>query len=138
MFRVLRPGGILFVADWGKPHGPGMRAAFFGLQLQDGFANTADHVRGLVPRYIADAGFTGVERIDRLRTVVGTFEILRADRPWASAGPVVSIPQEGLVDDRGLPGDACRSFHAVLVAAEESARLRTTALGRRPFDRLDT
>jgi ubiquinone/menaquinone biosynthesis C-methylase UbiE len=81
MHRVLRPGGLLFVADWGKPHGPGTRAAFFALQLLDGFANTADHARGLLPRYVADAGFTDVERLDRLRTIAGSFEILRATRP---------------------------------------------------------
>jgi ubiquinone/menaquinone biosynthesis C-methylase UbiE len=81
MFRVLRPGGGLFVADWGKPHGPATRAAFFGLQLLDGFANTGDHARGLIPRYIGDAGFVDIARIDRLRTIAGTFEILRATRP---------------------------------------------------------
>lgn len=80
MHRILRPGGLLFVADWGKPHGPGTRAAFFGLQLLDGFANTADHAAGLLPRYVADAGFTDVERVARLRTIAGSFEILRASR----------------------------------------------------------
>ena len=37
--RVLKPGGSLHVADWGRPHDPLMRAAFFGLQLVDGFAD---------------------------------------------------------------------------------------------------
>lgn len=76
--RVLRPGGTLLLGDWGKSHGPGMRAAFFALQCLDGFTNTADNVAGLVPDYVADAGFTGVDRIKRLRTVAGSFEILRA------------------------------------------------------------
>lgn len=76
--RVLRPGGTLLLADWGKAHGPITRAAFFGLQLLDGFATTSDNVAGLLPGYVADAGFVGVDRIKRLRTVVGSFEILRA------------------------------------------------------------
>ena len=45
------------------------------LQLLDGFTNTADHARGLLPRYVADAGFTDVERVDRLRTIAGSFEM---------------------------------------------------------------
>jgi ubiquinone/menaquinone biosynthesis C-methylase UbiE len=36
--RVLRPSGRLFVADWGRPHDPIMRAAFAVLQLIDGCA----------------------------------------------------------------------------------------------------
>lgn len=78
MHRVLRPGGSLLVADWGAPHDPLMRVAFLGLQLLDGRANTEDHARGRVPGMIGEAGFTDVERIHRLRTVGGTFEILRA------------------------------------------------------------
>lgn len=77
----LRPGGTLQLADWGKAHGPGVRAAFFGLQLLDGFTNTADNVAGLLPDYVADAGFTGVDRLKRIRTVAGSFEILRASAP---------------------------------------------------------
>lgn len=85
MHRVLRPGGSLLVADWGLPHGPVMRAAFRGLQALDGRANTADHAQGRIPGLIAGAGFTAVERVHRLRTVGGTFEILRAVRSGREA-----------------------------------------------------
>jgi ubiquinone/menaquinone biosynthesis C-methylase UbiE len=85
MHRVLRPGGTLLVADWGAPHGPAMRAAFFGLQLLDGHPNTVDHARGRIPGMIAEAGFVDVERLHRLRTVGGTFEILRARKGGGAA-----------------------------------------------------
>lgn len=85
MHRVLRPGGSLLVADWGAPHDPVMRAAFFGLQLLDGRANTEDHARGRIPGMIAEAGFADVERLHRLRTVGGTFEILRARKGGGAA-----------------------------------------------------
>ena len=78
--RVLRPGGKLHVADWGRPADPLQRAAFLGLQLLDGFSNTADHAAGRLPALIAAAGFADVTRWRRLRTVWGTLELLEARR----------------------------------------------------------
>lgn len=78
--RVLRPGGLLLIADWGEPHDRAMRAAFFALQCLDGFENTEDNRRGLLPHLIEEAGFEPPTRTQRLRTVVGTFEVL-ASRP---------------------------------------------------------
>ena len=78
--RVLRPDGLLVIADWGRPHGPGMRAAFFALQCLDGFENTEDNRRVLLPHFIEEAGFEAPRRTQRIRTVVGSFEVL-ASRP---------------------------------------------------------
>jgi ubiquinone/menaquinone biosynthesis C-methylase UbiE len=82
--RVLRPDGMLHVADWGRPHDPLMRVAFFGLQLVDGFPTTRDHAAGRLPTFIADAGFVPADPYARLRTVFGSLE-LRAHR-------VVTVP----------------------------------------------
>lgn len=70
--RVLKPGGRLHIADWGKPHDPVMRAAFFGLQLVDGFATTRDHASGALPEIVAAAGFTTAPPLARLRTAFGS------------------------------------------------------------------
>jgi ubiquinone/menaquinone biosynthesis C-methylase UbiE len=76
--RVLRPDGQLVLADWAKPQDPVMSAAFFGLQLLDGFETTNDNREGMIPRLIVDAGFAEPERLRRIRTVLGTFEVLLA------------------------------------------------------------
>ena len=78
--RVLRPGGRLHVADWGRPATPLMRAAFLALQLVDGFETTRDHAVGRLPDYVREAGFSSVEGVGRLPTGWGTLELLQASR----------------------------------------------------------
>ena len=78
--RVLRPGGRLHVADFGRSQDPLMRLLFAGLQVLDGRSNTADHPAGRLPAMIADAGFVEVESGGSLRTTWGSFELLTAAR----------------------------------------------------------
>lgn len=79
--RVLRPGGTLHVADWGRPQDALAAAGFLALRALDGFAVTADHARGAVPDLINAAGFGDVTVLGRVRTVLGTLELLRAAAP---------------------------------------------------------
>jgi hypothetical protein len=46
---VLRPGGKIHVADWGRPDTTALRAGFLLTQFLDGFETTTDHVRALWP-----------------------------------------------------------------------------------------
>jgi ubiquinone/menaquinone biosynthesis C-methylase UbiE len=78
--RVLRAGGRLHVADWGKPRDALMRAAFLALRAVDGFERTAAHARGELPRMIERAGFADVRQRASLRTGWGTLELLSATR----------------------------------------------------------
>jgi SAM-dependent methyltransferase len=78
--RVLRPGGTLNVADWGRPADPVAAAGFAVLQLIDGREGMRDHGAGRLPALIEAAGFETPTRAARLRTPFGTLELLRAQR----------------------------------------------------------
>lgn len=81
IFRVLRHGGRLLMADWGRPQDPMMRMAFLSVQLLDGFRTTSSNVSGRIPEMLRDAGLKRVQVLDRMRTPVGTIEIVRGTRP---------------------------------------------------------
>jgi len=76
--RVLRPGGRLYIVDWGQPATALLRVSFFVLQLLDGFDGTRDHAAGRLPEFIRGAGFADIQRRGRLRTVWGTVELLES------------------------------------------------------------
>jgi ubiquinone/menaquinone biosynthesis C-methylase UbiE len=78
--RVLRPGGRLHVADWGKPQDPLMRAGLFTLAIFDGFDGIRDHAAGRIPTFVVEAGFEQPLLHDRLRTAWGSLELLSAAR----------------------------------------------------------
>jgi ubiquinone/menaquinone biosynthesis C-methylase UbiE len=73
--RVLKPGGMLHVADWGRPQDPAMRVAFTVLQLIDGFPTTRDHAAGRLPAFIEAAGFAPAPAFTTLRTAFGSLEL---------------------------------------------------------------
>ncbi|UJA21525.1 class I SAM-dependent methyltransferase [Thermoleophilia bacterium SCSIO 60948] len=76
--RILRPGGRLHIADWGRPHDIVMRGAFLILQTLDGFENTRDHAAGRLPLLVREAGLIGVISYAKLRTVWGSLELVEA------------------------------------------------------------
>jgi ubiquinone/menaquinone biosynthesis C-methylase UbiE len=79
--RVLEPSGQLLICDVGRASDPAMRAAFFAVQLLDGFANTREHARGELPEIVSQAGFSAVTVFGRYRTGGGTLELIEALRP---------------------------------------------------------
>ena len=79
--RVLRLGGRVLIADWGRPQDPLMRIAFLNIQLLDGFGNTSSNVAGKLPEFLREAGLSRVQVVDRMRTPLGTIEILSGIRP---------------------------------------------------------
>lgn len=78
--RILKPGGRVHVADWGRPSlrsAPGFRL----LQAVDGVSNTREHAAGALPRVLLECGLQAVRLHGRLDTVWGTLELLSAVRP---------------------------------------------------------
>ena len=75
---LLRPGGELHVADWGKPHNALMEVASMGFRLFDGGEPTQANLSGQLPALIAAAGFSDVAETERWMTPFGTLSFIRA------------------------------------------------------------
>ncbi len=75
--ELLRPGGELHVADWGRAQDALMRVAFLSVQLLDGFETTSDNVRGRLLPLMREAGFEASET-RRERTLFGTLSLYQA------------------------------------------------------------
>ncbi len=78
--RVLAPGGKLLICDLGRASDPLMRGALFAVQLLDGFENTREHARGMLPDIVSHAGFSAVTVFGRYRTGAGTLDLIEALR----------------------------------------------------------
>lgn len=85
VLRVLRPGGELHVADWGRAANALMRALFVPVQILDGFANTGDNVSGRLASVFEEAGFEEVRQTGAFSTVFGTLALYRAGKRVATA-----------------------------------------------------
>lgn len=79
--KLLRPGGEIHMADWGRAQNLPMRFAFLAVQLLDGFTTTTDNVRGRIPELMAEAGFGPVEETHREKTAFGTLSLYRGIVP---------------------------------------------------------
>ena len=85
--RVMRPGGRLFIADWGQPASSSARARFLIVRALDGFETTRDSVEGLLPQLIAEAGFSSITLVREFATPLGTLAIHRAGYPGGRRRP---------------------------------------------------
>jgi len=81
LFRVLKPGAELHVADWGRPTSALMRGLFLFIQLLDGFKNTQDNVLGKLVAAFENAGFVAVTQRQTFSTLFGTMTLYSAVKP---------------------------------------------------------
>lgn len=81
IFRVLKPGAELHVADWGRPGNLLMRGLFLFEQMFDGFENTQDNVSGKLITLFEESGFIEVTEEQTFDTLFGTLALYSATRP---------------------------------------------------------
>jgi ubiquinone/menaquinone biosynthesis C-methylase UbiE len=79
--RVLRRGGELHVADWGKPSDPLMAALSLSIRTFDGFDPTRANFEGRLPELFASAGLEQIQTRESLRTVYGNLTLYSAVKP---------------------------------------------------------
>lgn len=81
IFRILKPGAELHVADWGRPSNLLMRGLFLFEQMFDGFENTQDNVSGQLITLFQESGLIQVSEEQTFDTLFGTLALYRATRP---------------------------------------------------------
>ncbi len=79
-YRVLRPGGLLAIADWGRPANPLMRVLSLTVRLLDGVDATRDNLAGVIPDLMNEAGFSAVVHAENISTAYGTLAIYTGAR----------------------------------------------------------
>ena len=78
IYRILKPGGELHIADLGKGKSIFMKGISLFIRFFDGFSNTFDNVKGLLPLVIEEAGFNKVVDHGQIDTLVGSISFYSA------------------------------------------------------------
>ena len=80
VFRVLKQGGELHVADWGLPANFLMKIASRGIELLDGAETTGDNFKGLLGSFVEESGFRDIMETNHFNSLFGTIRLLKATK----------------------------------------------------------
>lgn len=80
IFRVLNKNGQLHIADFGRSASWAQRTLFNMIRGLDGFKSTDANAKGLLPKFISDAGFKNIEIKKRFKTMFGEVQIISAEK----------------------------------------------------------
>lgn len=78
IYRVLKPGGRLHIADFGKASNIYTKIVFEVFRRFDGEENTRINSKGLLPTFIIEAGFSNVKETKYFNTLFGTVKLISA------------------------------------------------------------
>ena len=81
MFKAVRSGGTVHIADYCRQPSVLSRQLFRFIQLLDGFDNTQPNVEGAVERLLAEAAGTPVKPHAVLSTPTGAISLFEAKKP---------------------------------------------------------
>ena len=83
--RLLRPGGSLHIADFGKPHNTYTRLAAAAFRHFDGAERTAANLKGRMPNLLGAAGFVAVRESPPRATAFGTLTVVSGAADFTGA-----------------------------------------------------
>ena len=76
-YRVLRPGGRFYIADFGPPNSMGTRLVS---QLTRRLEEAGDNIAGFVPQFMVEAGFHHICEWGSAATIMGTLVLLEGTK----------------------------------------------------------
>lgn len=80
-FRMLKPGGILYISDYGRQRSVLMKLAFNLVRMTDGYDDTRANKEGKLPDYISEAGFNSIEELNVTSTPTGSISLYKGLKP---------------------------------------------------------
>lgn len=80
IFKTLKPGGSVHIADYGLQRGMQRRLFRMSVQALDGVEDTQPNADGVLPVLLQQAGFSGVSEVVRIATLTGTISIYRTHK----------------------------------------------------------
>jgi ubiquinone/menaquinone biosynthesis C-methylase UbiE len=80
LYRMLKPGGTLVIADWGKPQNFIMSFLFLILQVVDNFKTYNDNRNGSIAKLLLRAGFVKHSNVPSQNTLFGTLSYWKVSK----------------------------------------------------------
>ncbi|HEK19039.1 MAG: methyltransferase type 11 [Mucilaginibacter sp.] len=78
IYRILKSGGQLIIADFGRSASAWQRFKFNMIRILDGFESTEANAKGLLPGLINEAGFKKITISEHFKTLFGEVQIIMA------------------------------------------------------------